>query len=608
MPGELRIQVDVDAAGQYRFRVRSGAREITSAVDADLATSFYEDLRLLRWKSVGVRDPGDVLLNNVGDRLAGLIASPERWEELRLRNEVRQVRVQFSQAAHHLMPFPWELLRVNHEFLIGAQGSHLVREAPAAAGRSRKRNPLINIVHISLGTDSALRFDEERAALLETIPESIPIEFLIDPSEGHVEAVLDGFRPHIVILSGHGHYDDLRREHYLSTGHDELVPTAYFAALCASYGCKLLVLSTCESARLGGPVVECGAILPADLIAFSFPVRTTTATQTIACLLLELIRGQTISEAMAAVRAIDVDDVYAFFNAVHLHRDRARSLRITDVVPPPAGPPAPRCPGMEMALGTLNAFAHWAEPATLLAAVGSGGDALVRHWAALVRRSQTMAARWRVLLDGTPILDVPAGQVVRLAYTHSFVPLPKENLLYSDGMDREFAHRQLAERDQVLARRMAKHPLLGMPGFVQDLLAGHTEQKAVERFEQENRMVQRAGRLNRDGTTFASWLFANQSYAATSYEDRAAHAEMTQDFGIPAPTFVAGIENAVAASVVLVRPDALLLSPEFMLLGERWFPNWRTDHRTVFRMLCGAVGMLAANGKIDPERDSRILD
>ena len=230
MPGEVRIQVDVDAAGHYRFRVRTGAREITTDVDADLATSFYEDLRLLRWKSVGVRDPRDVLLNHVGDRLADLLASPERWNELGLLNEVRQVRVQFSQAAHRLMPFPWELLRVNNEFLIGARGSHLVREAPAPAGRNRKRNPLINIVHISLGTDSALRFDEERCTLLETVPASIPIEFLIDPSAGHVEAVMDGFRPHIVIVSGHGHYDDLRGEHYLSAGRDQLVPTARLVA------------------------------------------------------------------------------------------------------------------------------------------------------------------------------------------------------------------------------------------------------------------------------------------------------------------------------------------------------------------------------------------
>jgi len=345
-----------------------------------------------------------------------------------------------------------------------------------------------------------------------------------------------------------------------------------------------------------------------DLIAFTFPVKTTTATQSIACLFQELVRGSTISEAMAAVRAIDVDDVYAFFNTVHLHRDHARSLLITDAAPRRPGPPAPRCPGMELGLATLNSVAHTPDPTTLIAALGSGGDALIQHWAALVRRSQSMAARWRVFLDGQPILNAPNGQLVRLEYTHSYVPLAGENLLYSDGMDQKFAQRQLAQRDADLACRMAKHPLLGMPGFVQDLLAGRTEQEAVEHFEQESRMAERAARLNQDGTVFASWLFTNQSYVARGYNDRAAYAKTIEEFGMTEQTIVAGIENAVAAGVLLVRPDALLLAPEFMLLGDRWFPNWRTDHRTVFRKLCGAVFMLAAHGKIDPDKDSRILD
>jgi hypothetical protein len=52
MPGEVRIHADMDATGRYQFRVRAGTREIKTAVDAELATSFYEDLRLLRWKSL----------------------------------------------------------------------------------------------------------------------------------------------------------------------------------------------------------------------------------------------------------------------------------------------------------------------------------------------------------------------------------------------------------------------------------------------------------------------------------------------------------------------------------------------------------------------------
>jgi hypothetical protein len=231
----------------------------------------------------------------------------------------------------------------------------------------------------------------------------MPIEFLIDPSPEFVELTLDSFRPHIVVISGHGHYDDLEGEHFLSMGDDRLARTAQLVAVCASYGCELLVLSTCESARLGGPVVDDGTTLPADLIAFTFPVNTTTAMQSIGCLFREFVQGRTIADAMAAVRALDTEDEYAFFNAVHLHRDGAQSLQLPNALPPPAGPLAPRCPGMELALSTMNAFAHWETPTTLLAPVGSGGDAVIQHWAALVRRFQTMSARWRVLHDNIKI-------------------------------------------------------------------------------------------------------------------------------------------------------------------------------------------------------------
>lgn len=608
MPGDVRIHVNVENEGNYLFLVRSGRREITSSVNPVLAASFYEDLRLLRWKSVGIHDPGDVLLAHVGDRLAALIAPPATWEELRLPKGARYVRVQFSQAAHNLLQFPWELLRIDRQFLIGPRGSHLVREIPAPAGRSRTRNPKINVVHISLGTDSALRFDEERCTLLETLPPSTPIEFLINPSAGHIRAVMDGFRPHIVIVSGHGHYDDLLGEHYLSAGREEQIPTARLVSLCASYGCKLLVLSTCESARLSGPIIDDRTTLPTDLIAFSFPVRTATATQNVACLLRELVRGKKIDDAMAAVRAIETEDEYAFFNAVHLHRQRARSLHLSRRRRTTVRLPATRCPGMEFALSTLNSFAHWEEPATLLAPSGSGGEALIQHWAELVQRSQTQTTRWQILLDKTPILGRNKAQLIRLAYPYSFLPVPTENLVYCDGMDRQLAKTLLAAKDQEIARRFAKHPLLGMPSFVNNLLTGHTEQEAVEQFERENRMAKRAARLNREGTLFASWLFATEGVAATTFEDRIAFAKRIKDFGMATSAIVAGIENAVAASVILTRPEALFLAPEFLLLGERWFPNWRMDHRAGFRRLCAAFFTLAAHGKVDIEMGSRLLD
>ena len=609
MAADLRIYVDVDAAGRYEFRMRSGSREVTSSVNPDLAASFFEDLRLLRWKSIGIHDPGDILLSDVGDRLAALVAPPATWERLRLPDDARQVRVQFSQPAHRLMQFPWELLRVNNGFLIGDRGSHLKRELPSPVPKRKRRNPVTNIVHVSLGTDSNLRLDEERCMLLDTIPTEIPIEFLFCSSARRFEFEIDVFRPHIVIVSGHGRYDDLEGEHYLSLQDDKCIRTAEIVELCAFYGCELLVLSTCESARLGGPVVDDGTVLPADVIAFSFPVMTTTATQSIECLLSEVIRGRTVDEAMVAVRSIDSDDEYAFFNAVHLHRSRARSLHIGDAAPRQPGAPATRCPGMEFTLGWLNGYAHWEEPATLLAAAGSGGETLIRHWAELVKRSQTQATRWRVLLDEVPILDVPGAQLVRLAYPYSFVPVPTENFVHGVGMDQRFANTLLAAKDQNIAAQVADHPLLGMLGFVKDLISGRTEREATERFEEVNRMAERADRLNREGSLFSSWLFTNKGVAATSFENRAEFAERIKEMVDMTPAaIVAGIENAVAATVVLPQRDVLYLAHEFMILGERWFPNWRTDHRAGCRRLCGAFFMIAAGGAVNVETASRLLD
>lgn len=608
MLGGLRIHVDVDDTGRYRFRVRADTAEIATEVTADLAASFYEDLRLLRWKSVGLRKTGDVLLNHVGERLAGLIAPPATWEELGLQDEARYVRIEFSQAAHALMPFPWELLRVNNHFLIGARGSHLVRDVPTAAARKRRRNPRMNVLHLSLGTDNGLRFDEERCKLLETIPENMPIEFLIDPPLEHIRSFLDTFRPHIIIVSGHGHYDDISREHLLTARDGTLLRASAFVAGIPSYGCELLVLSTCESARLGGHVIDDGTPLPADLIAFSFPVESATATQGLACLLEEIVRGKTIDEALASARAIDTEDEYAFFNTVHLHRKGARSLQLTNTTPPSPGPRATRCPGMESTLCMLNGVAHADNPVTVVAPVGGGGDTLVQHWAELIQRSQTKATRWRVLRDGVPLLDVPGAQLVRLVYPYSFVPVTGEIPVYCDGIDRERSLKLLSAHSEELARQVDKHPLLAMPGFVDDLITGRTTEEAVERFERDNRMAERAGRLSRDGVLFASWLFTNQSVAQTAFEDRAAFAEKIKDFGMEEATVVAGIENAVAATVVLPLFGALILAPEFMLLGERWFPNWRTDHRPVFELLCSVFAVLAPTSESGVEADRRLLD
>ena len=603
----LLLSVMRDGSGRYTFRVRSGKREIATTVNADLAASFHEDLRLLRWKSAGVHDPGDTLLDHVGNRLAGLIGSPEDWRSLKLPEGPKYVRVQFSPETDSLVHLPWELLRINGRFLLHHPGSHLVREI--SGPRTRRRRRRMAALHISLGTDDALRLDEERCVVLEALPSNMPVDFLLDPSIGHLGTALEVFRPALVIVSGHGSYDDIRHEHYVHT-HQGPIPTRRLAEWCAQYGCEILLLSTCEGGRFGGALLDGGSIMPRDVVSFTFPVKSRTATESVQRFLLELGRGCSVSEAMAAVRSIDTDDEFAFFNCVHLHRAKARSLHLPAATRRKNRRIATRCPGMELPLGTLNAFAHWSDVTTLLAPVGGGGDTLIQHWSELVRRSQSQSRRWRILFnpDETAMRARRKQQVVRLAFSSRYFPVERDNVVYTDGISRTLAKAILKERLGAAASKVGDHPLLGMPAFLDSLSVGTSPEEAVLAFEDANEMRERAQRLGPDGHLFAGSLYAQDSIAQTTVEGRKKFAQITQEFGLEAAVIERGILAAVQAGVVLPCGETLTLAPEFMMLGERWFPDWRTEHRRTFETLCAAFGKLAAHGKVDLETGERLLD
>ena len=67
-----------------------------------------------------------------------------------------------------------------------------------------------------------------------------------------------------------------------------------------------------------------------------------------------------------------------------------------------------------------------------------------------------------------------------------------ENVVYCNGIDRQLARVLVAAADRDLARKISEHPLLGIPGFVKDVIAGRTEGEAVEHFERKNKMAERA--------------------------------------------------------------------------------------------------------------------
>jgi len=62
------------------------------------------------------------------------------------------------------------------------------------------------------------------------------------------------------------------------------------------------------------------------------------------------------------------------------------------------------------------------------------------------------------------------------------------------------------------------------------------------------------------------------------------------------------------ATVVFQIEDDLVLSPDFLLLGEKWFPNWRTDHIAAFRTLIAAFTTLDHHGSFDLDFGEVLLD
>jgi len=68
------------------------------------------------------------------------------------------------------MQFPWSFSASTTVFLIGDRGSNLKARVALTSPKRKRRNPVTNIVHVSFGTDSNLRLDEERCMLLEDDP------------------------------------------------------------------------------------------------------------------------------------------------------------------------------------------------------------------------------------------------------------------------------------------------------------------------------------------------------------------------------------------------------------------------------------------------------
>ena len=618
-PMELTLAISVVDGQQYKIAVSYGKDAFEHVIPRELSASIREDMRLLRWKAMGLHDPGDELLVDVGRRISRVVFPSENRDGRKavVHGNPERLRVKFGAGTEELLHLPWELLHIEGRFVLQKAGSHVVREVPASDRRGKDHWEL-RVLHVSLGFDSALRLDEERAVLLNALPDNCQATFLLNPPANALADVLAMLRPSIIVISGHGAYNDLSDQHTIETIDTPLV-TEELIALAGRFDCGLLLLWTCESARLGSGIVTTGTAkqLPADVITFTYPVRSDTAISAAQNFIRAIVRGQTCAEAVQSIRDQDTEDVYSFFNVVHYHASDEPDFRIDPTQYGSSSQSAPACRGREEDLFKLDLEAHRASVTTVLAPRGTDITNFLSHWRAvksqsaigtaiLVRphqidryRDTPSADRWLLIDDPDAFIKLERlnQQIVRSAAPDSFRSLTEEAIVVLRGIDKDAAVAETVRLFGASIPELVNHPLITIPKFLDDVVHGLTPDQATVAFEKLNRMSERFEKLGKPGRLFASFLVTVQGETNLAAEGLHKYEKDLNMFGLDGRTLVAGIDECVAANVVFRIGERLVLSPEFFLLADKWFPDWRVEHIRMFQTLVAAFAILDYKSK-----------
>jgi tetratricopeptide (TPR) repeat protein len=610
-PSELSVYLFVVDDRQYRARATHGKFTYEHTFTHEISATIREDMRLLRWKAVGLHDEGDALLNEVGARISNLLFPPDdriNWEEV-IQGRPNRVYVRFSKGTEELLHLPWELLNIDGRFVLQDLGSHIIREV--SAFRSPERIPGdLRVLHISFGVDSSLRLDEERAAVLNEIPDDCEATFLLNPPTQALDEILSEFRPSILMISGHGAYDDIADKHRIETLADALV-TEELIALAGKYECGLLLLWTCESARLGSGIAITGTNerLPVDVVSFTYPVRSDTAIAAASQFIRAIVEGQTSARAVGAIRDLSTaEDIYSFFNVVHYHVGDHPFFQIDAKRCGISSHSAPACGGREEDLFILDHEAYAAAVTTVLAPRESGASAVLLHWSALksqsrigtvrpvradqvhIYRQKSSPDRWLLVddLEGNADLGEINQQVVRIVAPDTFKPRANESLVILRGIDHEYAVVEVDATFGGRIRELVEHPLVTIPTFLKAVAGGLSPDQATAAFEAANKMPQRYAKLGDAGRLFGSLIFMMRGEVRLPDGGLVEYADHLDRLSLDGKMLLAGVHECIAANVVFGIGEKLVLSPDFYLLADKWFPNWRSDHIRIFQTFVAA--------------------
>jgi len=551
----LRISIRLNATGgPYTATVTSPTGSYDVEAPNAFAAMIREDMRNLRWKAIGLRDPGDSVLIEAGKRIGDLLFPEDRraiWNCLEL-GEAKQIVVAFAPGTEELFQVPWELIVVNGAFLLADKGSHLVREWGSQVPATSQALP-VNILYVSFASDSSLDFQRERETIDAAIPLSANLSFLANPSQEVLTSTVNRVKPSVLHIASHGSYDFIEGSHAVDVGSGQFVPLQMLMELLSDHVPEVLVLGICESARLSSDIgfQMPQAKNPRNIVGYSYPVQDRTAIESTRVFYEGLIRGKSLSKIMADVRGLSLVDPFTFFNLVHYRLEGAADCswvtepkKLTNT-----RGPGPMLIGRESELGAVTKSVLTRELTTVVAPRGFGGSALIEAWSwmngrsaadpiAYIRESnperlrELLRARSATKREEKPIVvvddptsavtkaDLKGVRVLRSVEMAAYKPIEGDNTILLRELDSEAAS-LLARR--ILPKGSATVPNRGLglvPGVILHI-AGHPGidlRQAEQWLDTENRMSQRFTQLTEEGKRVGSLLVATGGYSQLNTE------------------------------------------------------------------------------------------
>ena len=534
--------------------------------------SVHDQLRSLRWKAVGLHDQGDMLLVRVGAELAKQLFPLGADCGVLLSNEPKLITLNFSMGTEDLLHLPWELLYLNDRFLLDPAGSNLIRVHEARTNAVAPTASL-KVLAVSLGTDPALDYQEERKILARAVERNGEIRFLLNPTLQEIENGLSTFKPSVLHVSSHGSFDDLEATHYLFTD-DDRIETACLLRLSGLCNVALVVLSTCEGGKIPFDLrLPTGKhSLAPDIVGYNYPVDESTATLASETIYSALASGADVGSAVAQIRALRITDVFSFFNVTHLHAKNAAlfkpvSERHTGGLP--AVLPG-RLLGREEILVQMAELSE--QHVQVVSPAGFGARTLQGNWdwlqPKILQGQQPAPRRFSI----SPPLEVPRNSNLKL--------------LLVDALDQRTAARLAREvlPAHVLAQ-IATHPLRIVPGFLSSVAEVGIEQ-AESTFLNENRLAERIAALNEPGKKLLAVMVAAGGGIAWEAQDAPVYMQMSEEDFLRARTSLLRTRSAFAVA------DMLIASPDAKILAKRLIPAFQSLVRDFVLFSIGIHEML----------------